>query len=329
MVGSWLVSAAFGAFLGTTPAPFTGTPSFTPGLLGAAANFDLLALVDDGVASESPADEDPCHAWLRPRSFELALEPWLDLPAPDVAWASHVDAQGEEIHYEQIAKRHDRPADYEAYQYPVERFLGWPRVLYGYDLNLPSELQRRGTMRAVGHGGVDLPQFMGAPIRMVPLVHQVGDAEVLYVGPLFGLTVVTRHSVREAGERRDYVLLFGHLSEAAHGLKRGQRLAAGATVGAVGDSDSPNLVHLHLEARRVRDGVDARHLFADGFVSQAVVTDPRNVLPLAQSDDGALHRAFARSNRCVDPTQGLYRIGLREFSAMRLSWQPTHPPRLR
>jgi hypothetical protein len=55
---------------------------------------------------------------------------------------------------------------------------------------------------------------------------------------------------------------------------------AGELVGLVGDSDSPNLVHLHLEARRVRDGVDARSLGPDTILSRTTVTDPRNVLPL-------------------------------------------------
>jgi murein DD-endopeptidase MepM/ murein hydrolase activator NlpD len=157
----------------------------------------------------------------------------------------------------------------------------------GYDLDRPDDSQRRGrTLHAVGHGGVDLPDPRGTPILLVPLENQVGDADVIYVGPLFGTTVVTRHTVREGGRLRDYVLLYGHLQEAAQGLVAGRALKEGDVVGAVGDTGSPELVHLHLEARRVRDGLDAaRRVKERGGPSllegdATVVCDPRNVLPL-------------------------------------------------
>ena len=117
---------------------------------------------------------------------------------------------------------------------------------------------------------------------MLALEHQEGDAEVLFVGDLFGRTVVTLHTLREAGQLREYVLLFGHLDAPAPGLAKGAHLAAGELVGTVGDTGSPELVHLHLEARRVRSTVHIRNepgykLVANGCT---VVCDPRNVLPL-------------------------------------------------
>jgi hypothetical protein len=53
-------------------------------------------------------------------------------------------------------------------------------------------------------------------------------------------------------------------------------------VGYVGDTGSPELVHLHLEARRVRDGIEVAKLPPEGLVANenTVVCDPRNVLPL-------------------------------------------------
>jgi murein DD-endopeptidase MepM/ murein hydrolase activator NlpD len=94
--------------------------------------------------------------------------------------------------------------------------------------------------------------------------------------------VITRHVIREDGVNHDYVLLFGHLDEAADDVRRGRRLRDGDAVGFVGNTASPELVHLHLEARRVRDGTDAWRL--PGALVDAreysVVTDPRNVLPL-------------------------------------------------
>jgi hypothetical protein len=60
------------------------------------------------------------------------------------------------------------------------------------------------------------------------------------------------------------------------------RLREGDPVGAVGDTGSPSLVHLHLEARRVRDGVDVAKLSPSAMIANesSVVCDPRNILPL-------------------------------------------------
>jgi murein DD-endopeptidase MepM/ murein hydrolase activator NlpD len=153
----------------------------------------------------------------------------------------------------------------------------------GYDLDRPDELQRRGRrLRHVGHGAVDLLQKRGTPVTLVALEHQQGDAEVIYAGPLFGTTIVTRHTVREGGDLRDYLLVFGHLDATAPGVDRGARLREGDTIGFVGDTGSPDLVHLHLEARRLRPGTDATKLTPAALVDgvDTVVCDPRNVLPL-------------------------------------------------
>jgi hypothetical protein len=213
---------------------------------------------------------------LSPESW--AREIWLGAPPPVITENGHDEKDGRWIEYQQIPRRPERPEAYVAYRYP----LADAPVVSGYDLDKPDDEQRRGRMKAVGHGGVDLVAEMGAPIAMVPLEHQVGDAEVLYVGPLYGETVVTRHVLREAGVDHDYLLIFGHLDRAADGVRRGRRLAAGATLGFVGNSASPELVHLHLEARRVRDGIDAWKLPGDDLHARefSVVTDPRNVLPL-------------------------------------------------
>ena len=134
----------------------------------------------------------------------------------------------------------------------------------------------------MGHGAVDIPEPKGTPVNLVPLDHQAGDAAVVFVGPLFGTTVITRHTVREGGHERDYLLLYGHLDATAAGLHPGALVGPGDLVGYVGDTGSPELVHLHLEARRVRDGVDVTRLAPEALVANenTVVCDPRNVLPL-------------------------------------------------
>jgi len=197
----------------------------------------------------------------------------------------HREKSGRLKEYEQIPRLPDRPSDYDAYRYPIPP--GLPNghyVVSGYDLDRPDPEQRRGrTLSHVGHGGVDLPQAKGTPVKNLGLEHQEGDTEVLYTGPLFGTTVVTRHSLREGGRLRDYVVLFGHLDSIAAGVAPGVTLKDGDLVGAVGDTSSPQLVHLHYEVRRVREGIDlakvpaGAQLLAD---SVSVVCDPRNVLPL-------------------------------------------------
>jgi len=207
-----------------------------------------------------------------------------DAPETSASPNAHHDKRGRWVVYDQIPRRPDRPADYDAYRYPVPCAHGC--VVSGYDLDRPDDTQRRGRhLSHVGHGAVDLPQKKGTPITMVALEHQVGDAEVVYVGPLFGTTVLTRHTLREGGQLRDYLLLFGHLDAPAGGLAAGVHLKEGDSVGFVGDTGSPELVHLHLEARRLREGVDVGNVLKQGPGAlidneSSVVCDPRNVLPL-------------------------------------------------
>ena len=220
-------------------------------------------------------------------SWESERPVWTPL-APAVE-NGHREKSGRWIAYEQIPRRAERPESYVAYRYPVAD----AQVVSGYDLDKPDAEQRRGTMNAVGHGGVDLAAERGTPVVMVRLANQVGDAEVLHVGWLFGETVVTRHAVREGGKVHDYLLLFGHLDGVGIDVRRGQRLPEGTIVGLVGDSGSPEHVHLHLEARRGRDGVDMWKVAGDELNARdySVVVDPRNVLPLA--------RVPRRPSRCL------------------------------
>ncbi|MEZ4225434.1 MAG: M23 family metallopeptidase [Polyangiaceae bacterium] len=195
----------------------------------------------------------------------------------------HLDRHGNWVSYEQIPKRPDRPGSYQAYRYPIPVKAEQKFVSSGYDLDLPNESQRRGAqLKAVGHGGVDLAAPRGTEVRGVALEHQVGDAEVSFVGELFGNSVVTRHSVREGGQLREYLVVHGHLDGPAPGLARGMNVREGSLLGFVGDSGSPGDVHLHLEVRRVRSGIDAGALAARQLVHNAktVACDPRNVMPL-------------------------------------------------
>lgn len=236
------------------------------------------------VAGEGPSSEECPAGAFADEGVCVHLQPEDEPEAPELE-NSHRERSGRWVLYDQIPRRPDRPSDYDAYVYPIPPGMpGGHSVVSGYDLDRPDETQRRGrTLHAVGHGGVDLPQARGTPVAMIALDHQRGDAEVVYAGPLFGTTVVTRHTLHEGGALRDYILLFGHLDSIAPGLSKGNTVRAGDIVGTVGDTGSPELIHLHLEARRVREGVDIMAVTtAPGLLAAevSVVCDPRNVLPL-------------------------------------------------
>lgn len=248
-----------------------------------------LSLAHPQVAgADGAGDEGGCPAGMLPDNGACVhVDPGDSEEESDapIAENAHRERSGKWVLYDQIPRRPDRTADYDAYLYPVPPGLpGGHSVISGYDLDRPDQAQRRGrTLHATGHGGVDLPDPRGTPVKMIALDHQQGDAEVVYTGPLFGTTVVTRHTIREGGGLRDYILLFGHLDAIAPGLEKGRSVRVGDVVGAVGDTGSPELVHLHLEARRVREGVDVDAVKWPGQLlapEVSVVCDPRNVLPL-------------------------------------------------
>ena len=233
--------------------------------------------------AEGALSSAPCPLRALPDGDACVRLPDDDEGAPEAESAQngHHDTRGRWTTYDEISRRPDRPADYDSYRYPVP--CDHHCVTSGFDLDRSDDLQRRGRrLRYVGHGAVDLPQDKGTPIRMLALDHQQGDAEVVYVGPLFGTTVITRHALREAGQLHDYLLLFGHLDTQAPEVHTGTHLKEGDVLGFVGDTGSPGLVHLHVEARRMRAGVDAAKLAPSAAIANenSVVCDPRNILPL-------------------------------------------------
>jgi murein DD-endopeptidase MepM/ murein hydrolase activator NlpD len=236
-------------------------------------------------AVESPEDMplklaefDGCELTLEALSAPRPRPLWRDMPLPEAFENGHTEKSGEWVEYEQIPRRSERPESYTRYRYPVADAL----MVSGYDLDKPDALQRRGKMKAVGHGGVDLAAPVDSLVLMFSLENQVGDAEVLHAGWLFGETVVTRHTVLEGGHKHDYLVLFGHLDVVPPDVRRGRHLRDGDLVGFVGNSGSPDFVHLHLEIRRGRDDTDLWTVPGELLNAReySVVTDPRNMLPL-------------------------------------------------
>lgn len=185
--------------------------------------------------------------------------------------------------YEHVPRAPGRPVDFRAYRLPVEPRPGQDLVSSGYDLDRPSEEQRRGPRHAkVGHGGLDLSAPRGTPVRLVRLEGQQGEAELLYAGELYGTTVVTLHVVQEGGRARDVIALHAHLDGTAPGLRPGAALREGDVLGHVGDSGTPGDVHLHFELRRLHEGVAPRAEDVGALLraDRSLVIDPRNLLPL-------------------------------------------------
>jgi murein DD-endopeptidase MepM/ murein hydrolase activator NlpD len=188
----------------------------------------------------------------------------------------HTEHDGTRTRYDLVPLAPDRPTAYEAYVYPVPP--ADPVVTSGFDLHLPDARQRRGNPKnPVGHGGLDLTRRIGVPVTSVPFESQVGPTRVVFTGMLFGRTIATLH------ERTDgrYVALHGHLSEIAPGVTPGATVEPGALLGAVGDSWTPGVPHLHYEVRYIRSGVDPWTLEGTALWdnTRSVPCDPRNVLP--------------------------------------------------
>jgi murein DD-endopeptidase MepM/ murein hydrolase activator NlpD len=186
--------------------------------------------------------------------------------------------------YDHIPRRPDRPESLTAYIFPIGEPGELPRVVSGYDLDLPGSAQRQ-TAHAVGHGGIDIAATRGEEVQVALLENQEGEAEVAFVGELFGATVVTSHVVREANRMRQYAVIYGHLERPRFDLLPTMRLAKGDVIGFAGDTGSPGIVHLHLEIRQVRDGVSLSVIDLPKLINNAVSIpcDPRNILPLAPS----------------------------------------------
>jgi hypothetical protein len=175
--------------------------------------------------------------------------------------------------HEHIPRRPDRPADAAAYRYPLGAPDGSPALLGGI------ELAANGERRP---GAVDLVAARGEQVSLLTLEGQEGSAEIAFVGELFGVTVGTVHTVREADRPQRYLVLHGHLERPGPGVVPGARLAAGDVVGFAGDSGSPGLIHLRLEIRKVREGARIEQLAPRRLLDAAITVpcDPRNVLPL-------------------------------------------------
>lgn len=238
-------------------------------------------------ATAVPSADIPCPAGSLPDDgvcIPVPTETARGGPELEASRNEHRDRLGRLQRYDHIPLRPERPTDYRSYRLPLQTPASGPVVSSGYDLHLPDGAQRRGAhLKEVGHGGIDIAAPRGTAVRVATLEHQADSAELLFSGELFGTTVVTHHKVREGTTLREYLVVYGHLERASASLKPGDPVPADSIVGLVGDTGSPGAVHLHLELRRVRDGIRVRELGPRELVHNArtIAVDPRNLLLLA------------------------------------------------
>jgi hypothetical protein len=243
---------------GPAPPPPTATPA-PPADVGRASPCAPGTLPEGRVCLRVPSEDELAAA----RAVEVASG---DAPMRGQG-VSPVD---------RIPRRPERPADPAAYVYPVGGTGGGTGAQDGGTAWQPRLLV------AGALPGIKLAVRPGEVARAVSLDHQVGPAEVLYAGDLVGVTVVTAHTVEEAGRRRTILLYLGDLDHTAPGVVQGARLDAEAELGTARTALGAGLIDVYLEARELRDGVklepiDPKHL---RDAALAMPTDVRNVLPL-------------------------------------------------
>jgi hypothetical protein len=197
------------------------------------------------------------------------LAPVDDEPAlaPDRSWPEA----------DRIPPRPDRPADPLALELPLAS-PGLPLTV-----SRPTGLQTRTD-------GVRLEGDRNAEVRLVPLVGEEGQTEVVFVGEISPpppgsdrapLALATRHEVREAGRLRVYVVLYDHLARIGPGVVTSARVAPGQLLGVAAPTADGERGELYVETRLVREGASLEGLAPKRVLEPAisVATDVRNVFP--------------------------------------------------
>jgi len=209
-----------------------------------------LRLQLDGPCVPLPTPTGPLDA----RSRRLALAP----PTPA---SLRTDTPNELV--PRLPERSPRFADY---QLPVD-------PVYAVDSPDPAQVPPQLGIRIVTDGG--------AAVTLVDLERQIGQAQVVLVGDLYGMTVVIRQRTKSAEGERDHLVFYGHLDRPGPSVVSGAELGPMAVVGYV--KDDPMLEpHLYFEVRHQRHGLDrpTRHLNQLVQSGISVAVDPRNILLL-------------------------------------------------
>ena len=198
------------------------------------------------------------------RGLRLASRP------PSTAWLRR------DRPHEIVPRLPERPASFTAYQLPVDPV---------FEVGVPPSdgVDTPGQTRALGIELVTDPQ---TPVTLVDLEGQTGQAEVVLVGDLHGVTVVVRHVVARGEREREYLAFYGNLDRPGPSITNGARLGPMAVIGYVANAAEDDDAFLYFEVRQRRETAGrsdkADHLSDLARDSVSIAVDPRNVLPLAK-----------------------------------------------
>jgi hypothetical protein len=174
--------------------------------------------------------------------------------------------------HELVPRLPDRPAAFQSYQLPVDPVFAVDPPMLAPDDGEPPML------------GIEIVTDAQSVVTLVDLEGQRGQAEVVLVGELYGVTVVVRHHVMIGDREREYLVFYGNLDRPGPSIVNGARLGPMAVIGYVPEAPSDDDAYLYLEVRQPREGAAAQpeHLSQLARDSHAVAVDPRNVLPIAK-----------------------------------------------
>ncbi len=162
----------------------------------------------------------------------------------------------------------------------MERLLDRAEDWHAYELPVaPSELKGTSALEEAP-GWVRLTATRGATVSMVTLERQQGEADVIAVGQLRGITVVTRHRVERSEGVRELLVLHGGLGRPGPGVIVGAHLDSRAVVGTLPDTLGES--GLDLSIRELRDPLAGPPSTLASLESEALgfTVDPRNALSL-------------------------------------------------
>lgn len=160
----------------------------------------------------------------------------------------------------------DRPEDWRSYQLPVDPLV---RV-YAPEVNFDGRPRH----------GIELAGEAGAAVTLIDLSGQDGDAEVVLVGELYGVTVAVRQRVKGPGGERTFLVFYGHLARPGPSIVNGAELGPLSVIGYLHDEEEPT-VYVEVREQQADLRQPAAHLSQLIDSGLTVAVDPRNVFPLA------------------------------------------------
>ena len=158
--------------------------------------------------------------------------------------------------------------------------------------------------RSRGHLGEDWDGVRGGDTDLGDPIYSIGDGVVVFARDChmgWGNVVIVRHSYRENGVVKNIDALYGHLNSML--VHRGQTVARGQKIAAMGTAHGLYDAHLHLEIRKNIEIGMSRAAFARDFSNYY---DPSQ---------------FIASHRHLPTNGGTYRVALNTFTRdAKINW---------